>query len=85
MAADLVKVAAPDGRVREVDGVSGRRYKSRDGMYQMSPRDAAALLKVGGFRPNLGGQVNGGYLCPCCGFRPYVRLCSRCGADCVKE
>jgi hypothetical protein len=84
MAVDLVKVAAPDGRVREVDGVSGHRYRSRDGMYEMAPRDAAALLKVGGFLPNLGGQVRGGYRCSACGFGSFFRRC-KCGAECVKE
>jgi hypothetical protein len=82
---DLVQVAAPDGRVREVDGPSGRRYRSVDGMYRMTPRDAAALVEVGGFVPNLGGRVAGGYRCPGCGFGSFFRRCSRCGGDCDKE
>jgi len=81
----MVRVGAPDGRVREVDGVSGRRYRSTDGMYEMTPRDAAALLQVGGFTPDLGGRVAGGYRCPDCGFGSFFRCCSRCGGDCVKE
>jgi hypothetical protein len=75
---DLTSVAAPDGRVHAVTGTSGREYRSRDGMFQMSPSDAAALVKAGGFRPSLGGVISGGYDCPC-GFRPLFRLCSRCG------
>jgi hypothetical protein len=75
---DLISVAAPDGAVHAVTGMSGRDYRSRDGMYRMSPSDASALVKAGGFRPSLGGLVRGGFECPC-GFRPLFRLCSRCG------
>ena len=77
---DLTSVAAPDGAVHAVTGMSGRDYRSRDGMFQMTPSDAAALVKAGGFRPSLGGVVRGGYECPC-GFRPLFRRCSRCGHD----
>lgn len=76
---DLVSVAAPDGAVHGVVGMSGREYKSRDGMYRMSPSDAAALVKAGGFRPNLGAVRRGGHPCPC-GFASLFRTCSRCGA-----
>ena len=75
---DLISVAAPDGAVHAVTGMSGRDYRSRDGMYRMSPSDAAALVKSGGFRPSLAGVIRGGFDCPC-GFRPLFRLCSRCG------
>ena len=75
---DLTSVAAPDGAVHAITGMSGRDYRSRDGMFQMSPSDASALVKAGGFRPSLGGPVRGGFDCPC-GFRPLFRLCSRCG------
>jgi hypothetical protein len=83
---DLVTVAAPDGRVREVDGVSGIRYRSADGLYQMLPADAAALRAVGGFAPNLGGTTRGGRRCTTCSFGSYFRHCSRCNTDtCDKE
>jgi hypothetical protein len=75
---DLTSVAAPDGAVHAVTGMSGREYRSRDGMFQMSPSDAAALVKSGGFRPSLGGVVRGGFDCAC-GFKPLFRKCSRCG------
>lgn len=75
---DLVSVAAPDGAVRGVEGMSGRTYRSRDGMYRMTPADAKALVQAGGFRPTLGSPARGGYECPC-GFRPIFRTCSRCG------
>lgn len=78
---DLISVAAPDGAVHAVTGMSGRDYRSRDGMYQMSPSDAAALIKAGGFRPSVGGRVTrGGHPCPC-GFHSLFRHCSRCGRD----
>jgi hypothetical protein len=77
---ERVRVAAPDGLVAEVDGVTGRRYKATGGgMYEMHPRDAKALLREGGFVPSIGGVTRGGYICPGCGFRPVVRTCSRCG------
>jgi hypothetical protein len=84
---DLVTVAAPDGRVREVDGPSGIRYQSRDGLYRMLPADAAALRAVGGFAPNIGGRTTrGGYRCTGCGFGSFFRRCSRCNTDtCEKE
>jgi hypothetical protein len=47
-------------------------------MYRMTPSDASALVRAGGFRPSVGGLVRGGYDCPC-GFKPLFRLCSRCG------
>lgn len=82
MTSDLVTVAAPDGAVAEVDGLTGRRYKARaGGLYDMHPTDARALLADGGFRPSLGSPTRGGYDCAC-GFRPIFRRCSRCGADC---
>lgn len=78
---DLVKVGAPDSAVLGVEGMSGRKYRSRDGMYEMTPTDAKALVAAGGFRPSLGGPpMRGGFDCPC-GFRPLFRHCSRCGHD----
>jgi hypothetical protein len=84
---DKVRVAAPDGLVAQVDGVTGRRYKATGGgMYEMHPRDAKALLREGGFVPSIGGPtIRGGYACPGCGFRAVVRLCSRCGEHCETD
>lgn len=79
-------MCAPDGAVREVDGVTGRRYRSRDGAYEMHPLDAARLVAVGGFMPNLGGATRaGGYRCGTCGFGSFFRRCGRCGSECAKE
>lgn len=84
---DTVKVCAPDTWVREVDGVSGRRYRSRDGAYEMSPADAKALVSIGGFLPSLGAAFARatGFRCTGCGFGSFFRRCSRCGGDCHKE
>lgn len=82
---DTVKVCAPDGAVREVDGVTGRRYKSRDGAYNMLPADARKLVAIGGFMPNLGGAPRGGYRCTACSFGSFFVRCGRCGGDCEKE
>lgn len=84
--ADTVTVAAPDGAVAQVDGVTGRRYQARSGgLYDMHPRDARALLASGGFTPTVGGPVTrGGFDCRC-GFRPVFRDCSRCGHHITDE
>lgn len=80
---DKIRVAAPDGLVAQVDGVTGRRYTATGGgMYEMLPRDAKALLREGGFVPSIGGVTRGGYQCPGCGFMAVVRRCSRCGEHC---
>ena len=82
---ETVKVCAPDGAVREVDGVTGRRYRSRDGAYEMHPADAARLVKIGGFMPNVGGATRkGGYRCAC-GFASFFVRCGRCGGQCSRE
>lgn len=77
---DLVRVGAPDSSVIAVRGMTGTEYTSRDGMFAMSPADAACMRIEGGFTPSIGAPVRGGYACPC-GFRPIFRNCSRCGAE----
>lgn len=82
-----MKVVAPARAVAEVDGVTGRRYKARDGVYDMAPRDARALIKVGGFLPSLSGTTSraAGYRCGGCGFGSFFTTCSRCGGNAHKE
>lgn len=82
-----MKVVAPARAVAEVDGVTGRRYKARDGVYDMAPRDARALVKAGGFVPSLSGTTSErtGYRCPACSFGSFFRRCSRCGGTCERE
>lgn len=83
---DTVRVCAPDGAQREVDGVTGRRYRSSDGVYDMHPADAAAYKRIGAFSPNLAGANPGvGYACVDCGFGSFFTTCSRCGGVCRKE
>lgn len=80
MAEDLVRVAAVDGAVAEVDGLSGRRYKATGGgMYEMTPRDAWAFRQIGAFTPNVGPGLAapGGYTCSR-GHRNYFKTCGRC-------
>lgn len=82
-----MKVVAPAKGCRQVDGLSGRRYEARDGIYEMSARDGKALVRAGGFLPSLAGATSraAGYRCPVCEFGSFFRRCSRCGGDCEKE
>lgn len=77
-----MRVGAPDGAARELD-VGGRRYRSRDGMYQLPEQHARALVRAGGFAPSLGSPTRGGFRCGC-GFRPNFRRCSRCGGEATR-
>jgi hypothetical protein len=84
LVADLVRVAAPDGAVAAVRGMSGREYRAEGGgMFSMTAADAAAMRAEGGFAPSLGTPAAGGFEC-LCGFRPVVRRCSRCGSYCER-
>lgn len=77
-----LRVIAGDRGLKEVDGLSGRRYKvAPDGSFNMSPRDAkAAIAGDWAFTPSMmsGLRDPNGYVCPC-GFAPYFSPCSRCG------
>lgn len=75
---ELVTVAAPDGAVRAVQGLTGREYRSSDGLYRMTPQDARALRADGGFTPSISIPRAAGFPCPC-GFASLFRRCSRCG------
>jgi hypothetical protein len=78
---ETVTVAAPDGAVGAVRGMSGREYRARGGgLYDMTPSDARALRQAGGFTPSLGSPRTGGYPCGTCGFHALFTTCSRCGA-----
>src|SRR5207302_7756453 len=82
-----MKVAAPDKGCLEVDGVTGRRYRARDGIYNMTVRDGRALVAAGGFAPSLAGHTHStiGYRCTACEFGSYFRICSQCGGHCERE
>jgi hypothetical protein len=77
-------MGAQDGAVRELVGVTGRTYRSKDGMYDLHPADARALRADGGFAPSLGSPTRGGWLCEC-GFHPLFLSCSRCGRTQKKD
>lgn len=84
---DLVRVGAHDSRCVEVDGVTGRRYRAKDGgMYEMHPADAKALVREGGFKPGIGPgySAQGGYTCPR-GHRNWIKTCGRCGNGQVSD
>lgn len=78
-------MCAPDGAARQVE-VGGRRYSSRDGVYNMHPADARMLRAAGGFTPNLAGAApaRSGYRCGTCGFGSWFTTCGRCGGVCTK-
>ena len=83
-----MKVAAQGEMVAEVDAPSGARYRrDKGGLFDMSPSDAQALVKGGGFFPSLAGSTKKhiGYRCTSCGFGTYVKTCGRCGGRCEKE
>ena len=87
MAMDTVRVCAPDGAQREVDGVTGAQYRSSDGVYDMHPADAAAYRRLGAFTPSLTGATARavGYSCTACDFASFFTKCSRCGGECRKD
>ncbi len=82
-----MKVVSPQKSVIEIDGVTGRRYRARDGIYDMSPADARAAVRYGGFWPSLSGATRRGigYRCTECGFGSYFATCSRCGGVAIRE
>lgn len=82
-----MKVVAPAKGCKQVDGLTGRRYTARDGVYDMHPRDARALIAEGGFAPSLTGATarSLGRRCRDCGFGSFFRRCGRCGGICEKE
>lgn len=84
----MVRVMTPDRPCVEVDGLGGRRYTvDRRGSFEMTPRDAKALIAEGGFVPSLAGTTgrNQGYRCPACGFGSVFTTCGRCGGHCDRE
>lgn len=75
-----------DRGAREIDGVSGRRYTARDGVFDVHPADADALVQLGGAKCSTSGVARSrGYECRACGFRTYFKTCGRCGGRTERE
>lgn len=77
-----------DKNAREIDGVTGRRYRSQSGgIFDMHKADAKALVELGGAVCSLGpvSKSRHGYRCPVCNFGSWFRICSRCGAQTLRE
>lgn len=88
MALETVKVCGQGSNVHEVDAPSGLRYtRDKQGIFHMTPSDAAAMVKGGGFTPSMAGSTRKsvGFRCTDCGFGTYTRVCGRCGGSCEKE
>ena len=82
-----MRLLAPDGAVRQTD-VAGRRYSSRDGMYEVNSPAAQKAMVAEGFTvasATHGPATSGGFVCAGCGFRPFLKTCSRCGGTCNRE
>lgn len=75
--------------VAQVDGLSGLRYggNTPGRVFDMTPGDAAAVVKLGGVLASLSGTTRRrtGYRCGGCGFGSFLRRCSRCGGECARE
>lgn len=75
--------------VAQVDGLSGRRYggNTPGRVFDMTPGDAAAVVKAGGALASVAGTTRRGigYRCGGCGFGAVTRICGRCGGECHRE
>ena len=85
----MTRVIIAEG-CREVD-YGGRRHYARNyqqgGLFDMSDAAARQAVKIGGAIASLAGAAGRaiGWRCPACGFGSFVRTCSRCGTECVRE
>jgi hypothetical protein len=74
--------------VAQVDGLSGRRYGGNvpGRVFDMTAEDAKAVVQLGGAMASLSGTTRRrlGFRCGC-GFRPFVKHCSRCGGEAERE
>jgi len=91
----MTRVIVGEG-IREIDSpVSGNRYYARGGergyrqggVFEMSPGDAKYAVRMGGAIASLSGTAarSVGWRCPACDFGSYLRVCGRCGHECVKD
>jgi hypothetical protein len=89
----MTRVIIAEG-CREVDfgGVrhyarGGQKGYQQGGSFDMSPAAARQAVKIGGAIASEAGTTRRGigWRCPGCGFGSFVRTCSRCGSECVRE
>ena len=69
-------------------GASAFEGTVRGGVFEMSDAAAKLAVKAGGAIASLAGATGGrssGFRCKACGFGSFVRLCSKCGAECERE
>lgn len=75
--------------VAQVDGLTGHRYGGNvpGRVFDMHPDDAKAVVKLGGVLASMSGTARRrvGYRCPRCQFGSWVKRCSRCQGECVRE
>jgi hypothetical protein len=89
----MTRVIVAEG-CREIDsgGVrhyarGGRKGYLQGGVFEMSDANAQLAVKMGGAIASLAGTTGRalGWRCPACGFGSWLKLCSRCGAECERE
>lgn len=68
-------------------GASAFEGTVRGGVFEMSDAAAKLAVKAGGAIASLAGPAGrkSGFRCPACGFGSFLKRCSKCGADCVRE
>lgn len=75
--------------IAQVDAPSGRRYggNTQGRVFDMTPGDAAAVVKLGGTLASVSGTARRGvgWRCQACSFGSYLKRCSRCGGECTRE
>lgn len=56
-------------------------------VFDVTPVEARAVVAAGGAYASLAGATRRavGYRCGACGFGSVVKMCSRCGEECVRE
>jgi hypothetical protein len=83
----MMRVGAEDRRQVETV-IDGRRYRARNGYFEMPDRDAKAHLRSGNLpTPAIGRPTprGTGYVCTGCGRGSYFVTCGNCSAECVRE
>jgi hypothetical protein len=76
-----------DRGCREIEGLSGRTYASRNAVFDVDPHDVKGIVAIGGAACSLAGTTrrSHGYRCTECGFGSFFKTCGRCGGEGIKE